>query len=190
MSHSEQSETATSTSELASHALEMPTIVPAPVSANSGEPVVLDVAAQSSEKGPDMEAAHQKAPQRTRLIMLALCVTMFPVSLDTFIMTTALPTITVELATSDAGYAWIGSAYMLAFGTVVPIWANISNAFGRRVILIITNVFFLIGTLISALSGSAAVLTASRIIQGIRGGGLTVLVNLCGGDLFSIKWVP
>ena len=131
--------------------------------------------------------ADPKARQHTWLIILALCSAMFVVSLNTFIMTTALPTIAVDFATSDVGYAWIGSAYMLAFGVVVPVWANISNIFGRRVILIVTNVFFFVGTLTGALSSNAAVLIAGRAIQGCGGGGLTVLVNLCVGDLFGIR---
>lgn len=45
----------------------------------------------------------------------------FLVLLDIFIITTALPTITIELTILDAGYAWISSAYMLAFSTVVLI---------------------------------------------------------------------
>ncbi|KAL9102556.1 MAG: hypothetical protein Q9163_002306 [Psora crenata] len=165
----------------------MSTLTGPPLSTKSQESVAMESTAPSSHGDPDPEVAQQKAPQHPKLIMLALCTTMFLVSLNTFIMTTALPTIAVEFATSDAGYAWIASAYMLAFGVVVPVWANISNVFGRRIILIITNICFLAGTLIGALSVSAAVLTAGRVIQGIGGGGLTVLVNLCVGDLFTIR---
>ena len=129
------------------------------------------------------------SPQRTRLIMLALCTSVFVVSLDTFIVTTALPTIALDFTTSDAGYAWIGSAYILSFGVVVPVWANISTVFGRKPIIIITTGIFFAGTLIGALSNSAAVLIAGRAIQGVGGGGLTVLVNICVGDLFSMRYV-
>ncbi|KAL9120543.1 MAG: hypothetical protein Q9187_002899 [Circinaria calcarea] len=150
-------------------------------------PAGADMVATPNAGSISTVALNHSSPQRTKLIMLALCTSVFVVSLDTFIMTNALPTIAIEFGTTDAGFAWIGSAYMLAFGVVVPVWANISNVFGRKPILIITNVLFFVGTLIGALSGNAVVLIAGRAVQGVGGGGLTVLVNICVGDLFSIR---
>ncbi|CAG8975109.1 hypothetical protein HYALB_00008949 [Hymenoscyphus albidus] len=124
---------------------------------------------------------------RHKIIMFALCATVFAVSLDTFIMTNTLPTIAKDFDISDAGFAWIGSAYMLGFGVVVPFWANISTVFGRRVILIITSAIFFIGTVIGALSKNIAILLGGRAVQGIGGGGLVVLANICVGDLFSVR---
>lgn len=126
---------------------------------------------------------------KIRLIMLALCLTVFVVVLDTFIMTTALPVIAVDFATSDAGYAWIGSGYMLAFAVVVPIWAKLSDIYGRKPIIIITTCLFFAGTLVGALSKSATMLIAGRVVQGVGGGGLFVLVNIIVGDLFSMRYV-
>lgn len=139
--------------------------------------------------GPSDHAEPSKhlTRQRKGLVMVALCSTMFVVSLDTFITTTAVPTIALDYDISDSGYAWIGSAYLLAFGSMVPVWANVSQVFGRRIILTITNLFFFAGVLTASFSQSAAVLITGRAIQGIGGGGLTVLVNMCVGDMFSIK---
>jgi hypothetical protein len=113
-----------------------------------------------------------------KIIMLALCITVFAVSLDTFIMTNTLPTIADDFKISDSGFSWIGSAYMLSFGVVVPLWANVSNVFGRRLILIITSVIFLLGTIIGACSRNIETLIVGRAVQGIGGGGLVVLTNL------------
>lgn len=133
---------------------------------------------------------HESTPKtRIRLIMLALCFTVFVVVLDTFIMTTALPVIAVDFATSDAGYAWIGSGYMLAFAVVVPVWAKMSDIYGRKPVLILTTCLFFAGTLVGALSKSATMLITGRVIQGVGGGGLFVLVNIVVGDLFSVRYV-
>ena len=120
--------------------------------------------------------------------MLALCTSVFVGSLDTFIITTALPTIALDFAASDAGYAWIGCAYMLAFAVVVPFWANISSVFGRKPTILVTTGFFFAGTLIGGLSPSVSVLITGRAVQGVGCGGLTVLVNICVGDLFSVRY--
>lgn len=143
----------------------------------------------SNDEVGEVAASIHPPKHRIRLIMLALCLTVFVVVLDTFIMTTALPVIAIDFATSDAGYAWIGSGYMLAFAVVVPVWAKISDIFGRKPVLIITTTIFFAGTLIGALSKDANLLIAGRVIQGIGGGGLFVLVNICVSDLFSTRYV-
>ncbi|PGH13219.1 hypothetical protein AJ79_03777 [Helicocarpus griseus UAMH5409] len=44
-------------------------------------------------------------------------------ALDGTIVATALPSITEELKNAD-GYAWVGSAYLLAVTAFLPIWGG------------------------------------------------------------------
>ncbi|KEQ76845.1 putative major facilitator superfamily transporter [Aureobasidium namibiae CBS 147.97] len=120
------------------------------------------------------------------LIMTALGMAVFLAALDVTIITTALPTIS-EYFHSAAGYTWIGSAYLLGNASSVPLWGKISDIFGRKPILIVANLMFLIGSLIAALSNSIGMLIAARAIQGVGGGGLVTLVNICISDLFSLR---
>jgi MFS family permease len=103
------------------------------------------------------------------------------------IITTALPTIAQHFQ-SPAGYTWIGSGYLLGAAASTPIWGKISDIFGRKPILLLANIVFMVGSLIAALSINIGMLIAARAIQGIGGGGLLVLVNICIGDLFSIRY--
>lgn len=139
--------------------------------------------------GKAEDAVNSMPSHRKRIIMFALCTTVFVVSLDTFIMTTALPSITIDFGISNAGFAWIGSAYMLSFAAVIPVWASFSDVFGRKMILGITSGIFFIGTLTGGLCGNAAILITSRAIQGIGAGGLMVVVNICVTELFNERLV-
>ena len=65
------------------------------------------------------------------------------------------------------------------------VWGKLSDIFGRRPIIIIANVFFLVGSLTAATSQSVGQLISARAIQGMGGGGLVVLSNIVIGDLFS-----
>ena len=47
--------------------------------------------------------------------------------------------------------------------------------------------FFLVGSLICGLATSIGMLIGGRVIQGIGGGGLVILVNICISDLFSMR---
>jgi MFS family permease len=104
------------------------------------------------------------------------------------IITTALPTIS-EHYHSSAGFTWIGSAYLLGAASSTAVWAKISDIFGRKPILIVANVAFFVGTMVSGLSTSIGMLIVGRAIQGVGGGGLITLVNVSIGDLFSMRYV-
>ncbi|KAK1492757.1 hypothetical protein CTAM01_09708 [Colletotrichum tamarilloi] len=129
------------------------------------------------------------APVRTRaqtvILMFALCMAVFLAALDAVIITTALPTIAREIGSSDSGFAWIGASYLLSNAASVPFWGKVSDIFGRKPILVIANVVFMVGSLASALSGTLTMLVAGRAVQGLGGGGLMALVNITVGDLFS-----
>ncbi|KAL9054943.1 MAG: hypothetical protein Q9206_003339 [Seirophora lacunosa] len=136
-------------------------------------------------------AAHEEEPKmstaKVALIMLALCIAVFLAALDTTIITTAVPTIASRFNASQADYTWIGSAYLLAAAASTPTWGKFSDIWGRKPILLVANVVFLAGSLIAALSVGIKMLLAGRAIQGIGGGGLIILANICISDLFSMR---
>ncbi|KAI4746083.1 DNA repair protein RAD50 [Aureobasidium sp. EXF-12298] len=134
----------------------------------------------------DSTPLEERSKGKIALIMTALGMAVFLAALDVTIITTALPTIS-EYFHSAAGYTWIGSAYLLGNASSVPLWGKISDIFGRKPILIVANLMFLIGSLIAALSTSIGMLIAARAIQGVGGGGLVTLVNICISDLFSLR---
>ncbi|KAH8813029.1 MFS multidrug transporter-like protein [Xylogone sp. PMI_703] len=132
------------------------------------------------------EPEASRSSLQTVIIMLSLCASVFLAALDTTIITTALPTIS-EHFHSTAGYTWIGSAYLLASAASTPSWGKISDIWGRKPILLFAAVVFLLGSTLAATSVSIAMLITARAVQGIGGGGLIVLVNICISDLFSMR---
>jgi len=122
----------------------------------------------------------------TVVIIASLCASVFLAALDTTIITTALPTIS-EYFHSNAGYTWIGSAYLLANAASKPSWGKFSDIWGRKPVLLVACAVFFIGSLLAAVSNSIGMLIAARAIQGIGGGGLIILVNICISDLFSMR---
>jgi MFS family permease len=132
----------------------------------------------------DPEASRTKV--QTTIIMVCLCASVFLAALDITIISTALPTIS-EHFHSNAGYTWIGSAYLLANAASTPSWGKISDIWGRKPILLCASCVFFLGSVLSATSVSISMLIAGRAVQGIGGGGLIILVNICISDLFSMR---
>lgn len=121
------------------------------------------------------------------LAFIALCLSIFLVALDTVLIPTALPTIALSFQIPDSQYAWIGSAYLLANAASVPFWGKLSDIFGRKPIILTADAVFLIGSILCGASGDAPTLIAGRVVQGVGGGGVVVLVHICVSDLFSIR---
>ncbi|OPB44500.1 hypothetical protein A0O28_0028190 [Trichoderma guizhouense] len=90
--------------------------------------------------------------------------------------------------TADWTYnTWIGSAYLLGNAAATPTWGGAAEAWGRRPVLFAAVILFFISSLVSALSPNIGCLIAGRAIQGIAGGGLIALPNICVSDLFSVR---
>ena len=156
---------------------------------SSGSELSLEKEGKHEEK---VEEHHGYTPlekqstAKKAIIMSALGTAVFLAALDVTIITTALPTIS-EHFHSSSGYTWIGSAYLLANAASTPSWGKISDIFGRKPVLLTANLVFLVGSLVAALSNSIGMLIAARAVQGMGGGGLVTLVNICISDLFSLR---
>lgn len=105
------------------------------------------------------------------------------------IIATALPTIARQFNTSESGYSWMASSYLLGNASVIPLWGKLSDIWGRKPIIVVANVLFLLSSLMCALAPNTAILIAGRAIQGVGGGGLVLLGQICVGDLFSQRYV-
>lgn len=91
-------------------------------------------------------------PAERRLTLAALAVVVLLSALDQTIVATAMPRIIEELR-GMAMYAWVTTAYMLTSTVAVPIYGKLSDLYGRKPILIIGVVLFLIGSALCGLSG-------------------------------------
>jgi len=82
----------------------------------------------------------------------------------------------------------VGAAYILADGASTPVWGKVSDIWGRKPVLLIAIAVFFIGSALSAMAVSMAMLIAGRAVQGLGGGGLVNLSNIVIADLFSMRY--
>lgn len=157
--------------------LEDESLTPAPAAA---------AAATAEPTTPPPAPEETRTRLQTTAIILALASALFLAALDVTIVTVAVPTIALEFH-STAGYTWIGSAYMLATAAAAPMWGKISDIWGRKPIMLIAVGVFWVGSLLSAVSVNMGMLIVARAVQGVGGGGIVILVNVCISDLFSMR---
>ncbi|KAI4624997.1 uncharacterized protein J4E87_005478 [Alternaria ethzedia] len=140
-------------------------------------------------EGMDVEEEVQNG-KRSRLrmvaIITALFLSLFVSALDATIVSTALPTISRDL-NSATGYTWIGGAYLLANAASGPIWAKLSDIWGRKPIMLAALAIFFASSAVCATAKTMQELIIGRAFQGTAGGGLILLVHVCISDLFSLR---
>jgi EmrB/QacA subfamily drug resistance transporter len=117
-------------------------------------------------------------------VFIGLMLVLLMAALDQTIVSTALPTIVGDLG-GLTHISWVVTAYLLAQTAVTPIYGKLGDLYGRKIVLQVALVVFLIG---SALCGAAQNLTeliVFRAVQGLGGGGLIVGTMAAIGDVVA-----
>jgi len=82
----------------------------------------------------------------------------------------ALPAIAQTFQANAVQHSWIAMAYLLAIGVTLVPMGRLSDIYGRKKIMTLGFLFFMIASLLSALSWSVHALILFRIFQGIGSG--------------------
>ena len=114
--------------------------------------------------------------------MFGIMLAMFLGALDQTIVATALPTIGRALHDVD-DLPWVVTAYLLTSTAVTPLYGKLSDIAGRRLMLLLAIIVFLVGSVACALSRNIYLLIAARALQGLGGGGLLSLGQTVIGDV-------
>lgn len=78
---------------------------------------------------------------------------------------------------------------MLGYAAASTVWANLSDIWGRKPILLSALVLFFGSSIICATAVNMPMLIAGRAIQGTAGGGMLQMVNIIISDIFSVRYV-
>jgi EmrB/QacA subfamily drug resistance transporter len=128
-----------------------------------------------------------------RLTLAALAVVVLLSALDQTIVATAMPRIIEELRGLSM-YAWVTTAYMLTSTVSVPLYGKLSDQYGRKPILIVGVLMFLVGSALCGLSGEFGdlpvlgggmmQLVVFRALQGLGAGALMTVSFAVMADMY------
>ena len=104
-----------------------------------------------------------------RIILLIAILASFVAFLDGSVVGVALPRISEQLGGGLLVQQWVNDAYLITLGTLILAAGSLSDIFGRKKIITIGLVGFLITSLLCAIAPTASVLIISRGLQGIAG---------------------
>lgn len=126
----------------------------------------------------------QLTARQVRVIIGGLLLVLLLAALDSTIVATALPTIVGEMGGLDH-LSWVVTAYLLAQTVVTPLYGKLGDLYGRKKVVQVAIVIFLVGSALCGLARSMTQLIMFRAVQGLGGGGLMVTTQAVVGDVVS-----
>jgi EmrB/QacA subfamily drug resistance transporter len=146
-----------------------------PVAATLEAPPV----AQSVPDQPPRQLGHREILQ----VMTGLLAALFTAMLSTTIVSTALPTIMADLHGTQRQYTWVITASLLAMTISTPIFGKLSDLFSKKLLVQLSIVLFVAGSVGAGLSQTVAPMMAFRAVQGTAMGGLVALTQSIMGAI-------
>ena len=93
----------------------------------------------------------------------------FMTVMDTSIVNVALPAMRAALHLTGADQQWVVDAYLLTLGGFMLLGARASDLYGRRRVLVVGVIVFVLGSLAGGLAQNATMLVTARAVQGLGG---------------------
>jgi MFS family permease len=107
------------------------------------------------------------------------------VAIDSTVLATAVPSIVGELGGFHL-FPWLFSAYLLGQAVTTPIYAKLSDVFGRKPIMLLGIALFLVGSILCAGAWNMMALIVFRAVQGLGAGAVQPTAMTIVGDVYTV----
>jgi MFS family permease len=122
----------------------------------------------------------ERLTPQVRKALLALIVGGIAAILDSTMVTLALHTLVVRLHSTDGTIQWVTTGYLLAMAVAIPVTGWAESRWGGKRVWMAALVLFVAGSVLCALSWSAASLIGFRVLQGFAAGLIFPLMQTLG----------
>jgi EmrB/QacA subfamily drug resistance transporter len=119
-------------------------------------------------------------------MIIGLMVPMAMMILNLVMFNVALPTMRDTFAIPADLTAWLVTAYMLPFVTLMPLYGRLGDGLGKRRLLLIGVSIFAAGTILTLFSAELRFLIIGRVIQGMGAAGINPLCIAIISERFPV----
>lgn len=155
-----------------------------PTSTPTSTPTSASASAATSgamSAAPPVTMTHPQIMKALSGLMLG----MFVAILSSTIVSNALPQIISDLGGTQSSYTWVVTAALLSMTAATPLWGKLSDLFSKKLLVQISLVIYVLGSVVAGLSQNTGTLIACRVVQGIGVGGLSALAQIVMAAMIS-----
>ncbi|HLH13367.1 MAG TPA: MFS transporter, partial [Solirubrobacteraceae bacterium] len=98
-----------------------------------------------------------------------MCLAQLMLLIDSTVVNVALPSAQRALHFSTANREWVVTAYVLAFGSLLPLGGRVSDLWGRKRMFVIGALGFAAASAVGGAAHSFTMLIVARGVQGLFG---------------------
>ena len=147
-----------------------------------------DVASQiqtSPDPAPVITRASVGLRSERGPVLLGVMLSMGLIAIDATILATAVPSVVNDLG-GFSQFPWLFSVFLLAQAVTVPIFAKLSDSYGRKPVIITGIGVFLVASVLCGFAWSMPALIAFRALQGLGAGAIQPTCMTIIGDIYSL----
>lgn len=130
------------------------------------------------------EHEHRIKPE---LIVAIGCMCGIVVALSQTLIIPLIPDLPKLLHTTSDNASWAVTATLLTAAVATPVAGRLGDMFGKRLMLLVSMGFLLVGSVVSALATGLVVMVAGRALQGLAMGAIALGVSVLRDELPADK---
>jgi EmrB/QacA subfamily drug resistance transporter len=113
-------------------------------------------------------------------------ISMFMISIEATIVSTAMPQIVAKLGGLHI-YSWVFSSFLLAQTAMTVVFGKLADVYGRKPMMLMGIAIFLIGSILAGFAGSMMTMVVFRLIQGVGAGAVQPVAVTIVADLYPAR---
>ncbi|CCH61843.1 hypothetical protein TBLA_0F03040 [Henningerozyma blattae CBS 6284] len=133
-----------------------------------------------------IEPSVEMSNMKMNIIMCSMYLGVFLAALDNTVVSTLMAHIGSEF-NQIPKVPWVATSYLLSSAVFQPLYGKLSDIFGRKALLIFSNLIFFFGCIICGMSNSLNMLVWGRFVAGIGGGGITSMTTITVSDIVPLR---
>jgi MFS family permease len=126
---------------------------------------------------------HREPHPQPGLIVAIACLCGIVVALSQTMIIPLVPLLPEILHSSASNASWAITATLLTAAVATPISGRLGDMFGKRLMLVVSMGFLLVGSVVSAVGGSLATMVVGRALQGLAMGAIALGISVLRDEL-------
>ena len=131
-------------------------------------------------------AQHERAT-KPELIVAIGCMCGIVVALSQTLIIPLIPELPTLLHTTSGNASWAVTATLLTAAVATPVAGRLGDMFGKRMMLLVSMSFLVVGSVTSALATGLAMMVAGRALQGLAMGAIALGISVLRDELPADK---